>query len=100
LRRSRSLRLVYYVGSNKEAAALAGINVTRVRIFTFMLTATAAAFAGIVSTSRLSSAFPLAGKGTEMRVIAACVIGGASLNGGEGSILGSLLGVVLMALIN
>lgn len=100
LRRSRLLRLVYYVGSNKDAAALAGINVTKVRIFTFMLTAIAAAFAGIVSTSRLSSAFPMAGKGTEMRVIAACVIGGASLNGGEGSVLGSLLGVVLMALIN
>lgn len=100
LRRSRWLRLVYYVGSNHEAAALAGINVTKVRIFTYILIATAAAFAGIVSTSRLSSAFPLAGKGTELRVIAACVIGGSSLNGGEGSILGSLLGVVLMALIN
>jgi ribose transport system permease protein len=59
-----------------------------------------AALAGIVATARLSSAFPLAGAGTELRVISACVIGGASLAGGEGTILGSLLGVLLMALIN
>jgi ribose transport system permease protein len=100
LRRARWLRLVYYVGNNKEAAALTGIKVRRVQIFTYMLVATAAAFAGIISTSRLSSAFPLAGKGTELRVIAACVIGGCSLSGGEGSVFGAFLGVVLMALIN
>jgi ribose transport system permease protein len=100
LRRARWLRLVYYVGNNREAAALTGIKVSRVLILTFMLTAIAAAFAGIIATSRLSSAFPLAGRGTELRVIAACVIGGCSLSGGEGSILGAFLGVVLMALIN
>lgn len=100
LRRMRWLRLVYYVGNNKEAAALTGIKVSRVQIFTYMLTAIAAAFAGIIATSRLSSAFPLAGKGTELRVIAACVIGGCSMSGGEGSIFGAFLGVVLMALIN
>lgn len=100
LRRARWLRLVYYVGNNKEAAALTGIKVRRVQIFTYMLVAAAAAFAGIISTSRLSSAFPLAGKGTELRVIAACVIGGCSLSGGEGSVFGAFLGVVLMALIN
>jgi ribose transport system permease protein len=100
LRRARWLRLVYYVGNNKEAAALTGIKVKRVQIFTYMLVATAAAFAGMISTSRLSSAFPLAGKGTELRVIAACVIGGCSLSGGEGSVFGAFLGVVLMALIN
>jgi ribose transport system permease protein len=100
LRRARWLRLVYYVGNNKEAAALTGIKVKRVQIFTYILVAAAAAFAGIISTSRLSSAFPLAGKGTELRVIAACVIGGCSLSGGEGSIFGAFLGVVLMALIN
>jgi ribose transport system permease protein len=59
-----------------------------------------AALAGIIATSRLSSAFPLAGSGTELRVISACVIGGASLAGGEGTILGSLLGVLLMGLIS
>ncbi|MCC7208654.1 MAG: ABC transporter permease [Anaerolineae bacterium] len=100
LRRARWLRLVYYVGNNKEAAALTGIKVNRVLIFTYILTAVAAAFAGIIATSRLSSAFPLAGKGTELRVIAACVIGGCSLSGGEGTIFGAFLGVVLMALIN
>ncbi len=100
LRRSRWMRLVYYIGDNPEAAALTGIKVRRVQILSFMLVAATAAFAGMIATSRLSSAFPLAGKGTELRVIAACVIGGCSLSGGEGSIFGSFLGVVLMALIN
>jgi ribose transport system permease protein len=59
-----------------------------------------AAFAGIIATARLSAAFPLAGAGTELRVISACVIGGASLAGGEGSVIGALLGVLLMALIS
>ncbi len=100
LRRARWLRLVYYVGGNERAAALSGIPVDRVRIASYILTGVAACFAGIVSTSRLGSAFPQAGAGTELRVIAACVIGGCSLAGGEGSIVGSLLGVILLALIN
>ncbi len=100
LRRTRWLRLVYYVGGNERAAALSGIPVDRVRIASYILTGVAACVAGIVSTSRLGSAFPQAGAGTELRVIAACVIGGCSLAGGEGSIVGSLLGVILLALIN
>ncbi len=100
LRRTRWLRLVYYVGGNERAAALSGVPVDRVRIASYVLTGIAACFAGIVSTARLGSAFPQAGAGTELRVIAACVIGGCSLAGGEGSIVGSLLGVILLALIN
>jgi ribose transport system permease protein len=100
LRRTRWLRLAYYVGGNEQAAMLSGIPVNRVRILSYMFCSLMASFAGIISTSRLSAAFPLAGSGTEMRVISACVIGGCSLSGGEGSILGSLLGVLLMALIN
>jgi ribose transport system permease protein len=99
LRRTRWLRLVYFVGSNEQAAGLSGVAVARVRLLCYIFCAAMAAFAGVVATSRLSAAFPLAGAGTEMRVISACVIGGASLSGGEGTILGSLLGVLLLALI-
>jgi len=100
LRRARWLRLVYYVGGNEQAAALSGIAVDRVRMASYILSGVLASFGGIIATSRLSAAFPLAGAGTEMRVISACVIGGCSLAGGEGSILGALLGVLLMAFIN
>ena len=100
LRKTSWLRLAYYVGSNEHAAELSGISVRWVRLISYVFCGLMAALAGIVATARLSSAFPLAGAGTELRVISACVIGGASLAGGEGTILGSLLGVLLMALIN
>lgn len=100
LRRSLWLRYLYYVGGNERAALLSGIPVDRVRIIIYVFCGVMAGFAGIIATSRLGSAFPLAGKGTELRVISACVIGGCSLAGGEGSVVGSLLGVILMAIIN
>ena len=100
LRNTRALRLLYYVGSNENAAMLSGIPVRLVRFWVYVFGGFMAALAGIIATSRLSSAFPLAGSGTELRVISACVIGGASLAGGEGTILGSLLGVLLMGLIS
>jgi ribose transport system permease protein len=100
LRNARGLRLLYYVGSNENAAMLSGIPVRLVRFWVYVFGGFMAGLAGVIATSRLSSAFPLAGSGTELRVISACVIGGASLAGGEGSILGSLLGVLLMGLIS
>ncbi len=100
LRRARWLRLLYYIGGNERAALLSGIPVDQVRTVIYIFCSVMAGFAGIIATSRLSSAFPLAGAGTEMRVISACVIGGCSLAGGEGSVWGSLLGVLLMAVIN
>jgi ribose transport system permease protein len=100
LRRTRWLRLTYYVGTNDQAADLSGLPVARVRLLSYIFCSVMAAFAGIIATSRLSAAFPLAGAGTELRVISACVIGGASLAGGEGSVIGALLGVLLMALIS
>jgi len=99
LRRALWLRQIYYVGGNERAALLSGIPVDTVRIVIYVFCAFMAGVAGIVATSRLSSAFPLAGAGTELRVISACVIGGCSLSGGEGTVLGSLLGVILMAII-
>ncbi len=100
LRRARWLRLVYYIGGNERAAVLSGVPVQRVRILIFVFCAFMAGVAGIIATARLGSAFPLAGRGAELRVISACVIGGCSLSGGEGTILGALLGVLLMALIS
>ncbi|HHT06550.1 MAG TPA: ABC transporter permease [Hydrogenispora sp.] len=100
LRRSVVMRQVFYVGSNEKAAALSGINVSKVKTGVFFLTGTLAAISGILTLSRFTVATPNAGMSAEMRAIAACVIGGASLSGGEGTILGSVLGVILLALVN
>jgi len=100
LRKSIFLRKVYYIGGNEEAAEYSGIKTRRLKVITYIITGTLAALAGILLTSRLGSASPQAGLGAELRVIAACVIGGASLNGGEGSVLGSILGVILVNIIN
>lgn len=100
LRKSRAARSLFYVGSNEDAAALSGINVKKVRLVAFVLVGLAAALAGLIVASRLNAAYPLAGQGTELRVIAACVIGGCSLTGGEGSVIGSFLGVILLGLVN
>ncbi|NLJ86501.1 MAG: ABC transporter permease [Firmicutes bacterium] len=100
MRRSAAMRQVFYVGSNEKAAALSGIDVSRVKTGVFFLTGTLAAITGILTLSRFTVAAPNAGMSAEMRAIAASVIGGASLRGGEGTILGSVLGVILLALVN
>ncbi len=99
LRRSRFFRQNYYLGSNEKAAALSGINVRKLKIFNYVLTGLLAALAGIIITARLGSASTTAGKGLELRVISAVIIGGASLKGGVGTIAGSFLGALLMAII-
>jgi ribose transport system permease protein len=99
LRNSRFLRQNYYIGANEKAALLSGINVDRMTIFSYVLTALLAAFAGIVFTARMGSASCQAGTGRELSVITAVILGGASLKGGSGTVLGTFLGVLLMALI-
>jgi ribose transport system permease protein len=99
LRHSRFLRQVYYIGGNEEAARFSGINVDRVRLFTYLMTGALAALAGIVNASRLISASANAGEKAELRVISAVVIGGASLAGGTGTILGAFLGLLLVGVI-
>jgi ribose transport system permease protein len=99
LRNSRFLRQNYYIGANEKAALLSGINVDRLTIFSYVLTAVLAAFAGVVFTARMGSASCQAGTGWELRVITAVILGGASLKGGSGTVLGTFLGVLLMALI-
>ncbi|MGE5599510.1 MAG: ABC transporter permease [Bacteroidota bacterium] len=100
LRRSTALRKVFYVGSNEKAAVLSGINVKQVKLWVYFLVASLSALAGLLSLSRFTVAQPNAATGAELRAISSCVIGGASLSGGEGTILGSILGVILLALVN
>ncbi|MDA8410457.1 MAG: ABC transporter permease [Treponema sp.] len=99
LRRFRFFRQSYYIGGNERAARLSGINVDGMKILGYTLTGLFAGLAGIVMTSRLGAASMTAGTGLELRVITAVIIGGASLQGGEGTVLGAFLGSLLMALI-
>lgn len=99
LRKHRYFRQNYYVGGNEKAAILSGIPVKRLKVFNYVLTGLLAAVAGIVITARLGSASTTAGKGLELRVISAVIIGGASLKGGAGTIGGSFLGALLLAMI-
>jgi simple sugar transport system permease protein len=86
-------------GGNKRAAIATGINTTRVKIITFIVVSFLAAFAGHVECFRLGSVAPLNGRGLEMEAIAASVIGGTSLFGGVGTIIGTALGVFITGMI-
>lgn len=99
LRRSRFFRQSYYIGGNEKAARLSGIPVDSMKLLAYVLTGLFAGAAGIVMTSRLGAASVTAGTGLELRVITAVIIGGASLQGGEGTVVGAFLGSLLMALI-
>ncbi len=92
-------RHVYAVGSNEAAARLAGIEVARVRVIVYTLAAALVGVAGVMEFSTLTVGDPTDSVGLELEVIAAVVIGGASLAGGEGSISGSLVGAFLMTVI-
>jgi ribose transport system permease protein len=99
LRKSRFFRQNYYLGGNEKAARLSGIPVDRMKIFNYALMGFLAALAGVVMTARYGSASVTAAEGMELSVISAVIIGGASLQGGEGTVLGSVLGSLLMAII-
>jgi ribose/xylose/arabinose/galactoside ABC-type transport system permease subunit len=87
---------VFATGGNRAAATAIGINTRRVKIAAFAIAGGMAAFAGILATSRVGSVQPGQGTGLELQAIAACVIGGLSLNGGRGSVIGIFLGVMLI----
>ena len=99
LRRFRFFRQSYYIGGNERAARLSGIPVDRMKMLAYVFTGLLAGLAGVVMTARLGAASVTAGTGLELRVITAVIIGGASLQGGEGTVLGAFLGSLLMALI-
>jgi simple sugar transport system permease protein len=90
---------VYAVGDDQEAASNSGIDTDRVKIINFVLTATLAALAGAISVSYFGTMFGTAGQGFELLVIAAVVIGGTNLFGGEGTLLGTFLGALVIGVI-
>lgn len=100
VRKSSPAMKVFYVGSNEKAAILSGINTGKVKLYVYLFTALMASLAGILSLSRFGVATANMGSGSEMRVISAAVIGGAALAGGEGSVFGTVLGVLLLSIIN
>lgn len=100
LAKTRFFRQYYYVGNNATAARLSGINVPLLQIVGFGLMGLLAGVAGIAFASRVGTSVSVAGDGAELRIITAAILGGASLNGGKGTILGALIGVGFVALVN
>jgi ribose transport system permease protein len=99
LRRSTLLRKVFYTGSNEKAALYSGIRTGRVKFWVTVLCSALAGLAGVVYTARFGAATPTFGVGMELSVIAAVVIGGASLKGGSGTVLGAVLGLALLSVV-
>lgn len=93
-------RYIYAIGGNESAAKLSGININKVKIIVYSLAGALSAIGGLIVTSRLDSAQPNAGVSYELDAIAAVVIGGTSLSGGRGSIWGTVLGAVIIGVLN
>ena len=92
-------RSVYAVGGNAEAARLSGINVRKVKLIGLGITSLLASLAGVMVSSQIMSGTPTTGRGWELEVISAVIIGGASLSGGSGSVWGTFLGVIFLGVI-
>lgn len=97
--RTRYFRQFYFIGGNIRAAKLSGIRVERLTTVGFIVMGVLAGLAGVLGASRLNSAVVSAGIGVELSVITATVLGGASLKGGEGTVIGGVLGVLFIALV-
>ncbi|SMB93474.1 ribose ABC transporter membrane protein [Thermanaeromonas toyohensis ToBE] len=93
-------RYVYAIGSNEEAARFSGIDTSRYKNLVYLISGALAALSGIILTSRLNSAQPTAGLGLELDAIAAVVLGGTSLAGGQGGIPGTLIGALIIGILN
>lgn len=100
MKRTRFGRNVYAVGGNEKAATLSGLNVNRIKLLVYTLGGLLSGVAGLLVTARLDSATPNAGLSYELDSIAAVVIGGTSLNGGRGSIMGTVLGCLIIGVLN
>ena len=92
-------RYIYAVGGNEQAARFSGIRVNWIKVLVYTLSGFCCAISGLILLARMVSAQPMAGLGYELPVIAACAIGGTSLMGGEGTILGTLMGAALMGIL-
>ncbi|MBI0060245.1 sugar ABC transporter permease [Gilliamella apis] len=93
-------RKIYITGGNKEAAVYSGINVKKLKIQVFMITALMAGISGLLLASRLYSGQPSTAQGYELDAIASAVLGGTSLNGGHGTIIGTMIGALIIGVIN
>lgn len=93
-------RRVYATGSNAQAAKLAGVNIDKTKLITYAISGCMAALSGLILLSRLGSAQPTLGNGYELDAIAAVALGGTSMNGGRGRIWGTLVGVLIIAVLN
>lgn len=93
-------RYIYAIGGNESAAMLSGINIKKIKIAVYTIAGALAGVGGLLVTSRLDAAQPNAGTGYELDSIAAVVIGGTSLSGGRGSVLGTVLGAVIIGVLN
>lgn len=93
-------RYIYAIGGNENAATLSGINIKKIKIIVYSIAGTLAAVGGMLVTSRLDAAQPNAGTGYELDSIAAVVIGGTSLSGGRGTVLGTVLGAIIIGVLN
>ena len=93
-------KYVYAIGGNEKAAYISGVKLNKVKIIIYSISGIMASISGLIITSRLSSAQPTAGASYEMDAIAAVVLGGTSLSGGKGRILGTLIGALIIGVLN
>jgi ribose transport system permease protein len=93
-------RYIYALGGNEAATRLSGINVDKVKIIVYAISGLLCALASTIEVARLSSAQPTAGTGYEMDAIAAVVLGGTSMSGGRGKIIGTLVGALILGFLN
>ncbi|CDM87404.1 ribose ABC transporter permease [Xenorhabdus bovienii] len=100
LHHTRLGRYIYALGGNESATRLSGINVDKIKIIVYSLCGLLAALGSIIEVARLSSAQPMAGSGYELDAIAAVVLGGTSLAGGKGRIVGTLFGALILGFLN
>ncbi|MGL5380391.1 ABC transporter permease [Clostridium sp.] len=100
LSQTRFGRYLYALGGNEDSARLSGINTTKIKTLAYVISGFASSIAGVIIASRIGSASPNAGTGFELDAIAAVVIGGTSLAGGEGRITGTLIGALIIGVLN
>lgn len=93
-------RYVYALGGNEEATKLSGLNTDKIKTYVYTISGILAAIGGVIVTARLYSAQPNAGSGYELDAIAAVVLGGTSLSGGQGTIIGTIIGALIIGVLN
>lgn len=100
LNRTATGKHIYAIGGNPEAAKLSGINIDKTLMLVYTVCGLMAALGGVVQMGRVDSAFPLAGTGYELNAVASVIIGGASMKGGKGTVSGTIIGAMTIAVLN